>query len=192
MLQEIFNDVLFLTLQTSFTLNVSGSHNSFSSCLDKTSDIGPDAAPAVKMLGPIAKGIVYSWSVTQHLDFTGQLLIGIRYFDLRVAPKRTSQNIHFVHGLYGSTVEEGLEQVLAFIKSHGKEIVILDFNHFYDMSENQHRDFLNMIIEKCGEKICLFVGMDNLTLRMMWENGLQLVIIYQHPVSVPIVLFFCS
>lgn len=160
-----------------------GSHNSFSSRLDHSSEIGPEESPLIQMLGPLAKGVVYKWSVTQNLDFRNQLSSGIRYFDLRIASRSGSQDIHFVHGLYGTTVEEGVNEILEFLDSNKKEIVILDFNHLYNMNEDQHRIFLNMLVEKCGDKLCLFVGLENLTLNMLWENGLQIIILYHHKVN---------
>lgn len=160
-----------------------GSHNSFSSGLDPSSEISPDEPPAIQMLGPLAKGIVYNWSKTQSLTFEQQLLTGIRYFDLRVAARSGSPHIHFVHGLYGPSVEQGLAEIIEFLDRNKREIVILDFNHFYRMSEDRHRSFLNFVIEKCGERLCLFVGMETLTLNMLWENGLQIIVIYHHKVK---------
>lgn len=162
---------------------VPGSHNSFTSSLDRTSEIGPDADEAVKVLGPLAKGAVYSWSVTQSLDLKSQLLHGIRYLDLRVTTKRGTTDIYFVHTLFGSKVADAMDKVLEFVNSHKKEIIILDFNHFYDMGEGHHRDFINMLLDRFSENLCIFVGVENLTLRMLWENGLQIVIIYHHEIA---------
>ncbi|XP_053378019.1 PI-PLC X domain-containing protein 3-like [Mercenaria mercenaria] len=115
-----------------------------------------------------------------------QLSSGIRYFDLRVASRSGTPNIHFLHTLYGTTVKEGLDEIIDFLDDNKKEIVILDFNHFYQMCEDQHQEFLKMLIEKCGEKLCLFVGIENLTLNMLWENGLQIIIVYHHKIAAEI------
>lgn len=162
---------------------IPGSHESFSSGLDPASEIGPDEPPAIQLLGPLAKGVVYNWSKTQSLTFKQQLSAGIRYFDLRVASRAGSPDIYFVHGLYGSKVKDGVKEIVEFLDSNKKEVVILDFNHFYLMNDEQHRGFLNMLDEICGNKLCLFVGMKELTLNMLWENGLQIVVVYHHQIA---------
>lgn len=111
-----------------------------------------------------------------------QLTNGIRYFDFRVASRKGTDNIHFIHLFYGTTVGEGLDEIIKFLDKNKKEVVILDFNHFYGMSEDQHKRLLDMLLEKCGGRLCMFVGMENLTLNMLWENNLQIIIIYHHQV----------
>ncbi|KAL4226276.1 PI-PLC X domain-containing protein 2 [Mactra antiquata] len=164
-------------------LAIPGSHNSFSAQLDSNSEVGPGVPPVIHMLGPLAKGIMYKWSVTQTLSFKDQLKCGIRYLDLRIASRKTSSDIYFIHGLYGTTVAAGIKEILHFLEEHKREIVILDFNHFYEMNEQHHRAFLDNLINMCGEKLCLFVGMENLNLRMMWENGLQIIVLFHHQIA---------
>ncbi|XP_052781240.1 PI-PLC X domain-containing protein 2-like [Mya arenaria] len=164
-------------------LAIPGSHNSFSYSLDPKSEIGPDADSAVRLLGGIGAAIIYKWSVTQDCSFRDQLVAGVRYFDLRVAPRRTTGKFHFLHTLFGISVEDGVREIFEFLREHDKEVVILDFNHFYDMSDEKHTELIQKLIDICGEKICLFVGIENLTLSTMWENGLQVIVVYHNKMA---------
>ncbi|XP_060563653.1 PI-PLC X domain-containing protein 3-like [Ruditapes philippinarum] len=162
---------------------IPGSHDSFSNQLDPNSEIGPDAPPAIRLLGPVAKGILLKWSVTQTFNLKQQLMNGIRYFDFRVSSRNGTDQIHFIHNLYGTSVADGLDELIEFLDINKKEIVILDFNHFYGMGDDHHIKFLEMLLEKCGEKLCMFVGMESLTLNMLWENGLQIIIMYHNEIA---------
>jgi len=77
----------------------------------------------------------------------------IRYFDLRMAVKPNDTNFYTVHALYGDIVMKALVNIKEFLMSHTKEIIVLDFQHFYNFSEADHNRlslilksvFLNMI-----------------------------------------------
>lgn len=85
-----------------------------------------------------------------------QLKDGIRYLDFRVAPD-SHGDFYLVHGLYGASVSlwlvcsnqyqltEALQQVLRFVKKHPREIIILDFNHFYGMNVELHMKLIAII-----------------------------------------------
>ncbi|WAR25496.1 LOW QUALITY PROTEIN: PLCX2-like protein [Mya arenaria] len=156
------------------------SHDSFSYSLDPKSEIGPDAVPVVWILGRIFAAIIYKWSVTQDCSFREQLVAGVRYFDLRVAPRRTTGKFHFLNTLFGISVEDGVREIFEFLREHDKEVVILDFNHFYDMSDEEHTELIQKLIDICGEKMFVCVEIENLTLSTMWENGLQVIVIYHN------------
>ena len=159
-----------------------GSHNSFSSDLDISSGIGTDVSSAVKTFGTIFKDVVHRYSATQKYSLTEQLNHGIRYFDFRVSTKPNTTSLHFIHAFYGAAVETGLREIKEFISSHPKEIVLLDFNHFYDMNDSHHKQLLELIEKTFLEKLCMFVGVENATLNMLWENNLQVIVFYQNKV----------
>ena len=86
--------------------------------------------------------------------------MGIRYFDLRVC-RTTDKNLHskspftFTHGLLGDLVRDGLEEINEFLNQHSKEIILLDFNHFYDFNDQcGHDQLIHLIHEIFGKKIC--------------------------------------
>jgi len=70
-----------------------------------------------------------------------------------MAIKPNDTNFYTVHGLYGDTVMKALVNIKVFLMSHSKEIIVLDFQHFYNFSEVDHNRlsivlkslFLNMI-----------------------------------------------
>ncbi|ESO99366.1 hypothetical protein LOTGIDRAFT_186762 [Lottia gigantea] len=168
-------------------LAIPGSHDSASFEFDKNGGVGPDAAQIVKQLeklfGPFIKDVLYRWAKTQNMNFTQQLTAGIRYFDFRVSTRQGYQDLYFLHSLYADKVEKGLHDIDIFLDSHPKEIVILDFNHLYAMGAFQHKQLISMILEIFGYKVCPLVDMNSLNLNMMWENKLQVIVIYHDPVA---------
>ena len=127
--------------------------------MDASNDFGPDCPTSVKdmckLFGSTAKNVVYNWSVTQSLNFRKQLTAGIRYFDLRVAPGKdseSSEQVYFTHGLLCSKVLPALREVASFLDENPREVVLLDFNHFYKMTDSSHQNLYNMILNVFGEK----------------------------------------
>ena len=115
------------------------------------------------------------WSVTQNLTFREQLEAGIRYFDLRVSskPGDADQEIYFIHGLFGIKVWDGLMEIDTFLTQHPREIVFLDFNHFYAMDEAHHNHLVHRIQEAFGNKLCSACNVESLTLQILWEKKCQ-------------------
>ena len=165
-------------------LNFAGSHNSCSSTLDLTSGIGSDADAAVRTFGFIFRDVVHKYAQCQTYSIIEQLNHGIRFFDFRVSTKPNTNSIHFLHAFYGPTVESGLKEINSFLSSHSKEIVFLDFNHFYEMSDDHHKHLLELVQNAFQDKLCMFVGSENASLKMMWENNLQVIVFYQNKVSI--------
>ena len=137
-------------------------------------------SPALQKISglDVIKIITHNWSVTQSLDVTQQLKTGVRYFDVRVGAKSNSDELHSVHGLYGSKVHAYLEEINVFLDEHPKEIVLLDFNHFYDANDNSHSRLKRNIFDTFGSKLCPFVELDQLSLCFMWECNLQVIVFY--------------
>ena len=132
------------------------------------------------MLGISVRYVIYNWSVTQLLTAEQQLNAGIRYFDLRVSRHNASGKLFFSHGLYGADVILCLEAIKKFLDDHKKEVVILDFNHFYNMELIHHRSLIENIIFIFGNRICSYKKMDNVTLQILWEEGRQVIILYHY------------
>ena len=131
---------------------LAGTHNSFTFHLDESGNVASDASPTVQSLvtwfGALAKNIVINWSKTQSLGVNAQLRAGIRYFDIRVSGRPDSSELFVVHGLYGPTVESCLDNLATFLDEHCCEIVLLDFNHFYDMDSAAHDRLIKMLIDR--------------------------------------------
>ncbi|KAK2177335.1 hypothetical protein NP493_605g01020 [Ridgeia piscesae] len=156
-------------------LAIPGSHNSFSSYLDKDGDLGPDVSRLIrdlaKVFGPTVKDIVQRWSTTQTLSITKQLQSGIRYFDFRIAKKPKCDDVFLLHGLYGHKVETELAAIRSFLKDHPREVVLIDCNHFYCMTEFDHKQCLSMFLEVLGDIMCPVLDMDSVNLETMWQES---------------------
>ncbi|OCT94477.1 PI-PLC X domain-containing protein 2 [Xenopus laevis] len=165
-------------------LAIPGSHDSFSYWVDEKSPVGPDQAASIKRFAKISlvKRLMKKWSVTQNLTFKEQLESGIRYFDLRVSskPEEAGKEIYFIHGLYGIKVWDGLTEINKFLTQHSKEIVFLDFNHFYAMDHGHHLYLVNMMQEVFGSKLCTTDCVENITLQYLWGKKYQVLIFYHY------------
>ncbi|XP_072174789.1 PI-PLC X domain-containing protein 3-like [Diadema setosum] len=165
---------------------IPGSHDSFSYFLDCKSPVASGSPDTVRNLvsvfGDAARKIVHNWSVTQSLDFQQQLQLGIRYFDFRVSFCRDRNGFFFVHGLHGNEVCEGLRTIKAWLDDHPKEVVLLDFNHLYDM-DGKHEQLIVALEEIFSSKLCPHMEVSSVSLRMLWENGWQVLLIYHDSIA---------
>ena len=166
-------------------LVIPGSHDSGTFYLHQNMEIGPDESSTIQTLGnifgKIAKSVVHSWSVTQSMNIYEQLLSGIRYLDLRVAYRAEDKKFRILHGLYGCAIEEILEDVKRFVANYPKEIVILDFNHFYNMDATLHERLADTLLAYFSE-IFRTPGNDgpSVTLQEMWGNEEKVIICYHN------------
>lgn len=60
-------------------LKNSGSHDSMTYSITRSSGLAPDAEPILKRLYPLFQGTILRWTITQSIDALQQLLIGNRY-----------------------------------------------------------------------------------------------------------------
>ncbi|KAL3853635.1 hypothetical protein ACJMK2_017165 [Sinanodonta woodiana] len=130
-------------------LAIPGSHDSSTSSLDPDSDLAPDEPGSiqqiVRMFGQFGRQVMLSWSKTQDMTLTEQLFAGIRYFDFRVASRQETTDLYLVHGFYAEKVETSLKEIYKFLESHPKEVVLLDFNHFYGFTDETHQQCISLI-----------------------------------------------
>lgn len=119
----------------------------------------------------------------QSMSATDQLIKGVRYYDFRIGqPDDISEPISVVHGQYGANVLDVLKEINAFLDDHRKEVVILDFNHFYNMTLNQHCQMIECIIRLFGSKLCPAppaVDHNRISLDDCWRHGYQVIVFYQ-------------
>ncbi|XP_034036746.1 PI-PLC X domain-containing protein 2 [Thalassophryne amazonica] len=168
-------------------LAVPGSHDSFTFWVDAEAPVGPDQKTYVKYLATVfrdfAKKVMVKWSMTQNLSFKEQLDAGIRYFDLRVSskPGDPGYEIYFIHGLFGHKVRDGLLQISSFLSRHRKEVVFLDFNHYYAMEAEHHAYLISMLQEVFGSKLCNNCAVEIITLDYLWKKKYQVIVFYHHP-----------
>ena len=176
------------------SLAIPGSHDSFAYWLDDDPDLSlaPDISGWQKALLSVWS-IFYGelemrrhlrrWSLTQSMDVEEQLHQGIRYFDMRIAYDPDDNSIRFIHMLWGKKIEEEIDKIDIFLKKHPGEVVILDFNHFYEMTTNHHRVVVSYLMQKFSERIVSFHywrRLSWLTLDRLQRSKLQVFIIYHH------------
>lgn len=147
-----------------------------------------DQSAHVQRVGNACCGqtVVRRWGKTQNLNITQQLIAGIRYFDFRVAVHPQTNEFRLVHGLYGGLVSHALRDINTFLMDNPREIVILDFNHFYNMSSSDHQKLLSEILTRFGHVIPPrpfspgSYGLWNMTLQNLWSSPYRVIPIYHH------------
>ncbi|XP_018009124.1 uncharacterized protein LOC108666719 [Hyalella azteca] len=161
-------------------LFIPGSHDSCTASLTG-GEMGPDVSPGVRRLGRacpcIAQPAFLRWSVTQRATLTEQLTNGVRYFDLRVA--ELNGRLHFVHGLYGDDIQLILEEISLFLFSHSSEVVLLDFQHLYDLTPQLHRDLVGIIQQVFQGALCPVMPPYNLNLAFLQKKQYQALVFYR-------------
>lgn len=164
-------------------LTIPGSHNSAAFWFDTSLEIAPQQPKIIQtlagFLGPTTKSVVKNWSLTQSLDIKEQLHGGIRYFDFRIAFRKDSDDFRFVHGLYGHPIEALLKDIKSFLLQHPKEVVLLDFNHFYNMEIEEHLRLSTLLTANFGNTIHTPREDKSIaSLQELWLAGEQVVIFY--------------
>ena len=155
--------------------------------MDKDGPISPGEPKSLKDLakvfGMFIKDIIQKWSATQSFTPRQQLEAGIRYFDIRISTKPGHDDLYIVHGLYGLTVSSVLAEIKEFLDEHPKEVIMIDFNHFYDMTPEMHLSCMELIESTFAEKLCPFLDTESLCLETLWESNLQVIAFYQNPLA---------
>ncbi|XP_069483302.1 PI-PLC X domain-containing protein 3 isoform X2 [Ambystoma mexicanum] len=173
-------------------LAIPGSHDSFSFYIDEASPVGPEQPETVQnfvsVFGTVAKKLMRKWLATQTMTFTSQLEAGIRYFDFRIStkPRDPDNELYFAHGLFSAKVNEGLEEINAFLSNHHKEVIFLDFNHFYGMQKYHHENLVQMLKDTFGNKLCPAIFAQEVSLQYLWEKDYQILVFYHSPVALEV------
>lgn len=132
---------------------IPGSHDSCSYGINRHSKPAPDAEKSMVKAYRVLPCVVRRWARTQKYNISEQLLSGIRYFDLRTSKKSQEDQYYFVHGLFCEEVEAPLEELRQFLDTHPEELVILDFQHFYAFTYQDHLNFAHILIKAFGDRI---------------------------------------
>lgn len=138
-------------------------------------------------------GIFKKWGTTQTLNVRQQLEAGIRYIDIRVCVKPGTVDFYFLHGLYGPTVRQCMVEINLFLDEHPKEIVFLDFNHFYNMNDISHKQLLHMLLEIFDNRLTR-PSFDNdpktQTLENIWRTSQRIYLFYHSNLVRPFTSFW--
>ena len=152
---------------------LSGSHDSFAYHM-----INRLCSDAPWTMG-INKGFTKKWAVCQKMGPKDQLEAGIRYFDIRTAYDTTQSTYRACHTLLGDPLKDIMEEISVFLTDHSREVV-LDFNHFYGLTDETHTRMLDMIIDIFGSKLCPVGNISSITLNVMWQKGYQVLAFYDN------------
>ena len=126
--------------------------------------------------------IIYNWAKCQAVDYTKQLEAGIRYLDLRVSTKHSGDDeLYLLHTIFSHPVRHMAKTVAIFLQSHKTEVVLLDFNHFQNMSTEKHDQCIHMLQDIFGDKMCPFSeDIEDINLNYLWEKKFQVIAFYHH------------
>ncbi|XP_065174943.1 PI-PLC X domain-containing protein 3-like [Sycon ciliatum] len=170
-------------------ISIPGSHDSASHNIHAASPLAPDSLDWVRSLAAVAgQSVVQSyyapWSKCQNYGIFTQLLNGIRYLDLRVC--FVNNELWCCHAQISVAVSEVLAEIKQFITEVGvDEVLLLDFNHFYDMDRDSHARLCHMIQSAFGDKICLPSERTTaVTLSDIWNTQQRIIVLYNNPVEV--------
>ena len=115
-----------------------GSHNAGTAALTRRIS---KHAPTIYKAVP---GFIRRWSVCQSLTVGEQLRAGSRYIDIRSAVTSDGKVV-YVHANVGRPVEEALSDIGEFINTTTHEVVIVDFQHFYNFRDSDHDAYAEKI-----------------------------------------------
>ena len=156
----------------------------YMSCLKSDAKLGE-----IVMLGAHDAGTVgqNEMACTQHSDFGEMLDAGVRYFDCRVT--EVNGELSFVHAntnspaLWGSelTLAEACDDIVAFVAGYPSEVIVLDFQHTWDNTEDKVIALLEQKLGSIALDKSLAAVPSEVTLGQMREWGKNVVIVYRTP-----------
>ncbi|MEQ9308673.1 MAG: hypothetical protein RLN90_04410 [Balneolaceae bacterium] len=124
--------------------------------------------------------IPIAFTQTQFLSFLEQLNCGVRYFDLRLS-WISEKSFRFYHGpantnVYLDDLLKALETFYSKVEND-KEIVILDFTHFYSTfdSDKKYQDFINVILNSSIKSKLVEMGTSSVTLSSIWSKNTNII-----------------
>jgi Jacalin-like lectin domain/Phosphatidylinositol-specific phospholipase C, X domain len=150
-MQSINETIAELTLRD---LILPGTHDSGTYDINMLSGLSPDVSPWANLmyLSPVIGPAVYSgWAKAQGQNIAGQLASGIRYLDLRVASD--NGKLRICHGMYSDYLDNIIAAVGDFSAAHDQEIIVLHFQHFYDMDDALHGKLIALMRSKFGSAL---------------------------------------
>ena len=156
----------------------------YMSCLKSDAKLGE-----IVMLGAHDAGTVgqNEMACTQNSDFGEMLDAGVRYFDCRVT--EVNGELSFVHAntnspaFWGSelTLAEACDDIVAFVAKYPSEVIVLDFQHTWDATEDKVIAILEQKLGAVALDKSLAAVPSEVTLGQMREWGKNVVIVYRTP-----------
>jgi hypothetical protein len=175
-------------------LVIPGTHDSATYKIGSFSTIAPkgdipqwvDVVYASPFIGWGVKKIIANWARAQDKSITQQLEAGIRYLDLRVV-RWKDDKFYTCHSLYGESLSDVLNEIKIFTEAHPEEILILDFNHLYNMKEEKkswHAALIKQITSALGLKMASSSEFQvRSTIQALWGKQKSIIVIYDDNTS---------
>jgi hypothetical protein len=157
--QWMYNMRKFLNPKKLSEIVLPGSNNSGSFGIRDDSQFSSDQPwmqDYIGKMGSLAISAVLPWARTQEHSLLRQLKDGIRYFDFRVSlglDQEGRSELYLVHFLHGQKVSEAILEILSFLESKNEELIIVDINCFFGLTQSDHQDLANQIITFLGDYI---------------------------------------
>lgn len=158
----------------------------YMSCLKSDAKLGE-----IVMLGAHDAGTVgqNDTACTQHSDFGEMLDAGVRYFDCRVTEVNgelsfvhaNTNDLFFLRSPKHMTLAEACDDIVAFVAEYPSEVIVLDFQHTWDATEDKVIAILEQKLGAVALDKSLAAVPSEVTLGQMREWGKNVVIVYRTP-----------
>lgn len=110
-----------------------GAHDALTADMELSSRVDEASVASPFQLG-ICKSLGYRQSKTQLAGVSGLLEGGVRYLDIRITRDPDTGTFYTVHNYYSAPLAQYLDEITDFLARHPGEILVLDFQHCYDVS----------------------------------------------------------
>lgn len=170
---------------------IPGSHDSSTCNISRKQPFASNAPPILKKAqsflpflsnSRLLKDIVVKWAIAQERTITQQLEDGIRYLDLRVCsvkePGFEYGTLYTCHSIISDVLDDILKEIKNFTEKHSKEILIVDFQHFYDLDEADHKYLVEMIQQLFGDKLIPNTFSLTDSIQTIWDNNWSIFVFY--------------
>lgn len=134
------------------------------------------------LIGFAVTEITKDWSKTQEQSILEQLENGVRYLDLRIIYRDSQKDFYTVHGLYGPSLGNILNQIDNFLTLHPKEIIIIQIGDLRYMpnGDTDHQNLINRFQDIFEDKLITKPIESIPTIRELWKHKKQIVLIYEN------------
>lgn len=170
-----------------------GSHDSGTYDITSSSNLCLDANNQTLVFASNV-GIASQWAKAQSNSILDQLKQGIRYFDFRISKgyynglvikdlsiNNVSGDPVLCHSVGTTPPSKIFDDIATFIKTYPKEILILNFQHFYHKEKDAtsfYQNLINDLSERFGTKMVDRSTIESLTLETLWKNNKQIIILF--------------
>jgi len=161
-----------------------GSHDSATHKIDKSSNIakGQDIPTCLDHIKFITGDIIANWSKAQKFSIYSQLMMGVRFLDLRITHNDSEKTHYSVHGVFGQKVDEIIEEIWQFMDEHPTEIIILSIgglSHMIYEEKDTNEDLIQKFYARFGDKYISNRFSPNTPLIDILNTDGRLILIYQ-------------